>query len=414
MDLNALAPALGLDAARAMDPSRYAMSGTSPRLAVRPVTRDEVTEVLRAAARDRLGVVPWGGGVALVRESAPEGFDVALDLSGLDRVVEYDPEDFTVTAECGVRIETLRATLAARGQELPIEAPEAWGATLGGTLAANASGPRRLRFGAPRDRVLGARFCLGDGTLARTGGRVVKNVAGYAIHRLLCGSRGGLGVILEASLKLAPAPESRAALVYGVAAARIADPATWSRFPRLEPAYLTVIGRAAAELNPVLAAQADFTVVVGFEDDTPWVERQIERTHEALGPARLQVTAESAAKLLAMLTDLEELQGARLGFTSAHNTPAALAPLVGTKDAERLVFHAPAGRLHVFPTEGDAAPLVSRLAEAGFTRIDARGLALDPAATAPQPAIGSLRERLRSALDPSGVLAMGPRWLAQS
>src|SRR5207253_1209827 len=83
---------------------------------------------------------------------------------------EYEPEDLTVTAECGVTLATLRATLAARGQELPLEAPGAGRTTLGGTLAANASGPRRLRFGAPRARVLGARFVLGDGTLARSGG----------------------------------------------------------------------------------------------------------------------------------------------------------------------------------------------------------------------------------------------------
>ena len=114
--------------------------------------------VLRAASRDRLQVVPWGGGVALSRTSAPHPFDVALDLTGLDRIVDYDPEDFTVTAECGVRIETLRETLAARGQELPLEAPAPWAATLGGALAANASGPRRRHFGSPRDRVLGARF----------------------------------------------------------------------------------------------------------------------------------------------------------------------------------------------------------------------------------------------------------------
>src|SRR6185503_9728164 len=101
----------------------------------------------------------------------------------------------------------LRAALAARGQELPLEGAREERATLGGVLAANAVGPRRRFFGSPRDRILGACYALGDGTLARAGGKVVKNVAGYGIHRLLCGSRGGLAVLLEASLKLLPAPE---------------------------------------------------------------------------------------------------------------------------------------------------------------------------------------------------------------
>src|SRR5258706_10518793 len=141
-----------------------------------------------------------------------------------------------IPAECGITIAALRAALAARDQELPLEGGLAPRATLGGVLACNASGARRLRLGAPYDRLMGARFALGDGTIARSGGKVVKNVAGYAIHRLLCGSRGGLGVLLEASLKLVPAAESRVALEYDVDLAAIGDAARWSTIPRLEPA----------------------------------------------------------------------------------------------------------------------------------------------------------------------------------
>jgi len=199
-----------------LDPARYAIAGVEPLSVRRPATREQVAELLRGAARDGLGVVPWGGGVSLARERAPERYDVALDLTALDRVVEHRSEDMTVTAECGVTLGILRTALAAHGQEGQLEGARAERATLGGLLAANASGPRRLRFGAPRDRILGAQFALADGTLARSGGRVVKNVAGYALHRLLCGSRGGLAVLLEASLKLAPAPARRVALVFGV------------------------------------------------------------------------------------------------------------------------------------------------------------------------------------------------------
>jgi glycolate oxidase FAD binding subunit len=182
---------------RVADATRYSMSGATPRAAWRPESAAEVADAVRQCGADGLKLVPWGGGVALARESAPERYDVALDLTGLKRVAIYDPDDYTVTVECGITIDDLRATLAAKKQELPLEGAESWGATLGGVLAANASGARRRAFGSPRDRILGASFVTGDGVLAKTGGRVVKNVAGHAVHRLLVGSRGALGVLVQ-------------------------------------------------------------------------------------------------------------------------------------------------------------------------------------------------------------------------
>jgi glycolate oxidase FAD binding subunit len=401
--------ALGLDVARAVDPAGYAMSGSPPRIAIRPANREELCEALRAATHDGLGLVPWGGGVALSRERAPARFDVALDLRGLARVVEYEPDDLTLTAECGVTIDTLRETLAARGQELPLEAAEAWGATLGGVLAANESGARRRALGSPRDRVLGARFALGDGTLARSGGKVVKNVAGYGIHRLLCGSRGGLAVVVEASVKLLPAPASRVAMVFGVEAGTIAESSRWSGFARMEPAALTVIGRAVADRDPVFATRMPFTVVVGFEGEAPHVEHQCEITREALGAARVRLADDSAVKLWQHLADLEELQGPRLSFTTAANSPAALAPLSADSPIERAVFHAACGRLHLFPAADQAQKVVSRLAGAGFMLIDARGVEEIEPAIAPLQAVGQLRAAIRAALDPAGRFALGDR-----
>ena len=382
------APAsLGLDPTRAVDPAGYAMSGRAPHAAVRPETREELAEALRAATRDGLGVVPWGGGVALSREPAPARFDVALDLRGLNRVVEYESDDLTLTAECGVTLETLRATL-------------------GGVLAANASGARRLALGAPRDRVLGARYALGDGTLARSGGKVVKNVAGYGIHRLLCGSRGGLAVIVEASLKLLPAPAARVAMVYGLEPARVADEAGWARVPRLMPAALTVIGHAAADLNPVLATRAPFTLVVGFEGEPPDVEHQCELVHDLLGAARVRVTGESAVQLWQALADLEELQGARLTLTTSANTPAALAALGDDLVLARAVFHAACGRLHLFPPAERAQELAGRLAAQGFALIDARGAGTIEPAIPPQLAVQAMRRQIRAALDPARRFAL--------
>ena len=401
-DLNATA------APRVTDASRHAMSGAIPRMAWRPESVAEVAEAVRQCTADGLKLVPWGGGVALSRESAPERYDVALDLGALKRVPIYDPEDFTVTAECGITLDDLRATLAAKQQELPLEGAEAWGATLGGVLAANASGARRRALGSPRDRVLGASFVTGDGVLAKSGGRVVKNVAGHAVHRLLVGSRGALGVLVSASLKLLPQPPSRAAMIWGCDAAALADAERWRDWPRREPAVLSVLGRAVAAPNPVLNSDAPFTVVAGFEEDAAWVADCSEFARRTLGTPRVKLQDASVPPLWQELADFEEMPGVRLTFTTAANTPEAIAFLAGGPAAERLVFHATGGRLHVWPAADEAASLAKDLARRGFVLLEARGLTL-PASDRQAP-ITALRGALRQALDPRESLAMGPNW----
>ena len=399
MDLTAPA------APRATDAARFAMSGAAPRLAWRPETAAELADAVRQAAAQKLAVVPWGGGVALSRERAPSRFDVALDVTALKRITVYDPDDYTITAECGLTLDELRAALASHGHELPLEAAESWGATLGGVLAANASGPRRRALGSPRDRILGARFVTGDGTLARTGGRVVKNVAGHAVHRLLVGSRGTLAVLVEASLKLLPQPTGRVAWAWAADAAALADAARWSAWPRREPAVLTVIGRAVAAQHPVLASDAPFAVVAGFEEDPAWLAACDTFAHDTLGAPRLTVRDASVPTLWQQLTDFEEMPGPRMTFTSAHVTPEAIAFLAGRPIAERLVFHAACGRLHVWPEPDEVAELSRELSARGFTLIGSR----EVGAGAPEPpdGIASVRDRLREALDPARVWALG-------
>ncbi|MEK7331318.1 MAG: hypothetical protein AAB113_11010, partial [Candidatus Eisenbacteria bacterium] len=274
-----------------------------------------------------------------------------------------------------------------------------------------ASGPRRLRFGAPHDRILGARFVLADGTLVQSGGKVVKNVAGYGTHRLLCGSRGGLAVMVEASLKLAPAPEARVALCYRAGVAELADAARWSRLPRLEPSLLSVVEASLAAGLPA-ETDASFAVVLGLEDDGAWVSEQEKAATAALGLPATRLAGDDAAALWQSLADLEETAGPRLSFTTAGNTPAALAPLLARRAAHRLVFHAPAGRLHLFPGREDAQAHLDAAAAHDFTLIGARGLAGIRGALPPQTGLLALRARLRAALDPNGTLALGGSWAA--
>lgn len=399
----------GIDASRAVDPAAYAVSGATPKHALKPANADEVAEVLRAAAVDDLKVLVWGGGVSLHMVAAPQRYDVAVDLSGLTRIVEYDPDDLTITAECGATLGALRRQVAPKNQELPLEGSRADVATLGGVLAANTSGPRRHRFGAPVDRILGARTALADGTLVQTGGKVVKNVAGYALHRLLCGAHGSLAVILQASIKLMPRPDVRRVLIYPCDPKEIVDAKRWLPFSRLGVSALSIVGRELARtLHIATPTPSDFVVIVGFEDAAVWVDEQTRRTISALGEPVARIDGDDVNEMWQALADLEEQPPPLLSFTTATHMPSAIAPLIDAELASSSVFHAPAGRLHVHIDPREAARAVAAMTSAGFECIAARGVDVKPGRDG-VPSVSNVRAALRRALDAEGrFVALGP------
>lgn len=197
---------------RERDTAGYLVEGRRPAIALAPHTREEVAAVLAAAARDGLGVVPQAGRTALAMGGPLTRYDVALDLTGLDRVVEYEPADLTLTVEAGLPLGRLAALLARHGQQLPLDPPGGDGVSVGGLLATARSGAWRGLLPGAGDLLLGATVALPDGTLARSGGRVVKNVAGYDLHRLHTGALGAYGIIVEAAFKLLPLPEATATI----------------------------------------------------------------------------------------------------------------------------------------------------------------------------------------------------------
>jgi FAD/FMN-containing dehydrogenase len=341
--------------------------------------------------------------VSVAHETPPERYDVALDLTGLDRLVEHEPGDLTLTVECGVTLASLRARLAEHGQEFPLEGARAERATVGGVLAANASGARRKQLGGARDRILGARFILGDGTLVRTGGKVVKNVAGYGIHRYLIGARGGLAILVDASFKLLPAPSARIAMIYIVDQEWI-ERAEWFAIARWEPAACTVVtpGLASGGGLPGALPPA-FHLTLGFEDDAPRVEELRRHAIQRLGRPALELRDGEAQALWQQLADLEEVRPARLTFTSAHTTPDV--SRVALPVVREFMLHAPCGRLHLFPETAPAAADLDSLDAAGFALIGGRGLGAG-AARGPAVAISRLRERIRAALDPEGRFSL--------
>jgi glycolate oxidase FAD binding subunit len=187
--------------------SPYVIDGRTPEAAVFPGSVDEAAAVVSLAAEAGMPIVPWGGGTAAAVGVPPARAGLVLGLSRLRAIVEHEPGDLTVTAQAGVILRELQAALGARGQWLSLDPPDADRATLGGVLAANASGPRRHLYGTARDLLIGVTVVTAGGSVVRGGGRVVKNVAGYDLPKLFIGSYGTLGVIVEATLKLRPRPD---------------------------------------------------------------------------------------------------------------------------------------------------------------------------------------------------------------
>jgi glycolate oxidase FAD binding subunit len=174
---------------------------------VRPASAQAVSDLLARCDRDRQKVTIAGGYTLSGMGYTSTRNDVTLETIALNKIVEYEKADLTIAAQSGASIRTIGALLAQSGQFIPFDAPKQQYATLGGTLAAGWLGPRRHLYGRPRDYILGSTVVLADGTIAKAGGMVVKNVAGYDMSRLYTGSFGTLGVLVQANLKTLAAPE---------------------------------------------------------------------------------------------------------------------------------------------------------------------------------------------------------------
>ena len=199
---------VGADHARDDVTSRRsaALDGVVPALVVAPASGEETAAVVAVAAAERLAVVPRGAGTSLEQGHPVTRADLVLDVSRLDRIVEYNADDLTVTVETGVTAGSLAATLGARGQLLAIDPPGVASRTLGGLIATNASGPLRARYGTLRDLLLGVRFVQADGVVTWGGSKVVKSVTGYDVPKLMVGALGTLGVLTEFTLRLHARP----------------------------------------------------------------------------------------------------------------------------------------------------------------------------------------------------------------
>jgi glycolate oxidase FAD binding subunit len=279
------------------DVDGVAVDGVRPAAVVQPADIDETAAVLRFSSERGLAVTPRGGGTMLDLGSPPERLDLVLDLGHLDRIVEHQPQDLTVTVEAGVLLGDLQSALGRHAQMLAIDPPCAERATVGGVLATNGHGPRRQRYGTARDLLIGSRVLLSDGTPVRAGGKVVKNVAGYDLNKLWIGSAGTLAVIVEATFKLTPVPAEIGMLVAAFGSLDEAHAAALEvARGRLQPLTLDLIsppvaGRLTHESR---AERSDDTWLLAAElgGDHPTVERATrELTSMAMAGGSTGVTA---------------------------------------------------------------------------------------------------------------------------
>jgi glycolate oxidase FAD binding subunit len=229
---------LGVDAVRLGTPAD-AIEGVVPRVFMEPDSAESVGRVLEWASRDKLCVMVRGSGTKMDCGIPPRQIDILMSMTRLNAVVAHRHGDLTATIQAGAKLSDVNRALSQHGQWIPLDPPSADRATIGGVVATNDSGPRRHRYGAPRDLIIGVEFARADGRLAKGGGIVVKNVAGYDLPRLLTGSFGSLGVIITATFKLYPlTTASRTLVVEPSTAAELGDLAVKISGSHLTPTAL--------------------------------------------------------------------------------------------------------------------------------------------------------------------------------
>ena len=276
----AAADAVGADGA---DGAGGMGGGIMPAFVASPESTDEAAAVLRAAAEHELAVVARGAGGRLGWGAPPSRCDLLVDMSRMSSVVEHSSGDLLARVQAGARMGDVAAALGRDGQEIALDVPD--GSTVGGVVASGLAGPRRLRYGTPRDLLIGITIVRADGTVARSGGKVVKNVAGYDLGKLLAGSAGTLALITEATFRLHPLPAARVYVTAEYVSARIACDAV-----------------AAAANSPLVASAVELSrpapdgpirIGVLLEGSSEGVAARAMRMADLLGPAETSLWAPS-------------------------------------------------------------------------------------------------------------------------
>lgn len=261
----------------------YAFDGYVPKAVVLPESIQEIQDVLRFAAKQDLSVMPAGAGTKLGIGNLPQKVDVVLATTRLNSVIEYEPADLTVTVEAGIPLAVLQTELAKYRQFLSLNPPYADRCTIGGIVSTNASGSFRLRYGTARNQVLGLQVVHANGTVVKSGGKVVKNVAGYDLNKLYIGAFGTLGLITEVTLKLSPISARQAILTADFRNVQDAvDTGLSIVGSQTLPLFVNLFANADPRLSEVSATKNEPILAVGFGGDTETVAWQLTQCQEIM------------------------------------------------------------------------------------------------------------------------------------
>lgn len=358
---------------------------------MRPGSEAELAELVRVA---NAPFVLRGGGTRGIGISGP---GAVLETGGLAGITLYEPGALTLVVKAGTPLAQVEAALVVEGQRLPFEPPDLRGllgrageSTIGGVVAANASGPRRVQAGACRDSMIGVRFVDGTGTVIRNGGRVMKNVTGYDLVKLLAGSHGTLGVITEVAFKLLPAPEMGATL----------------RVDGLEDAR--AVGAMAAALGSPfdvtgaahVPGQGTFVRVEGFETS---VRYRVGELTKVLAP--FGAVDEVDGAIWQAVRDVAPFHGRAGDVWRLSVTPSEAAGLVARAGAEAVLYDWGGGLVWLLVASG--VDLRARLGVFAGHATRVRGAGGTPAFPPEPVALAALSAGLRAKFDPKGLFNPG-------
>jgi glycolate oxidase FAD binding subunit len=383
-----------------------------------------VASLLRQASDAAAPVIPLGGGTRLGLGEPPRAAQLLLSLENLNRVVEYDADNLTLTVEAGVRLAEIERLTRERRLFLPLDVPRPEEATAGGLAATAASGPRRARYGAPRNLALGMRVALVSGEVIRAGGKTVKNVAGYDMTKLFLGSLGTLGVIVEITFRLRPRPEvSESQLLPFDSATAAGDLSARLLASPFAPAAVELVEKSAAAAAPKgELPEAEWLLVVALEGETETVARQ-RKELRALAPRGVALPGDAAGRLWRGLSELtvpageEVVLRASLPLAEASGFAAEAVAEAGERAIRAgCLAHLGHGAVYLrLCCEPEKAVSFGRLIRQRISRLGGH-LIVEGAPPevksalgvwGPEPPSFGVMRRLKSRFDPAGILNPG-------
>ena len=421
----------------------FAVGGRVPLAVLKPQAAEEVAEIVRFAATEKLALILCGSRSKLEMAMLPQRYDLALDMTGLRKIAHYDPADLTVSADAGLPLQELTKALSARNQFLPLAAPCREGATIAGAVASGIDSALRLQYGTARDFLIGAEFVDGLGKLCKSGGRVVKNVTGYDLHKLLVGSQGTLAAITRLNFRTFPLPEIRRGHMAVFSAPEealqfraklLASGLPLANLECVSPDWLE---RLAPSVKDIIPAKPDFEhgwiVYAAFEGNEPVVQRVEGELRPRAAEANAKYSETLRGEAYQQVSDafrdsfnwLREVapNGALLRIVLTSNTPELLANLHQSSQAlaaRKIWMFRPCGVTYLALAEEQegASESLFRTASEMIAIVDRKGGSATLLQAPPwlKERVGvwgttradfTLMQRVKHAFDPQNIFAPG-------